>query len=121
MKQRKAVVLILVILGWSFALAFAGQQTPEERGKTHFDNPSFAGGKKSCSNCHPDGRDLVAAGTKTAFHIMGGVQNSLEEAINVCIVNANKGHAIDVNSVEMQELVSYIKSLGAQKTPGDTK
>jgi cytochrome c len=45
---------------------------------------------------------------------MGGDQNSLEEAVNVCIVNANKGNAIDVNSTEMQEMVSYIKSLGAQ-------
>ena len=49
---------------------------------------------------------------------MGGEQSSLEQAINVCIVNANKGNALDVNSTEMQELSSYIKSLGVQKAPG---
>jgi cytochrome c len=42
---------------------------------------------------------------------MGGVQNSLEEAVNVCIVNANKGNAIAVDSTEMQDIVSYIKTL----------
>jgi len=46
---------------------------------------------------------------------MGGQQNSLEETVNACIVNANKGNAINNESVEMQELVSYINSLGTQK------
>ena len=43
---------------------------------------------------------------------MGGKQGSLEEAVNVCVVNANKGNAIGIDSAEMQEMVSYIKSLG---------
>lgn len=43
---------------------------------------------------------------------MGGQQGSLEEAVNICIVNANKGNELRVDSNEMQEIVSYIKSLG---------
>ncbi|MFC1837810.1 hypothetical protein ACFLYW_03935 [Thermodesulfobacteriota bacterium] len=39
---------------------------------------------------------------------------ALEEAVNICVVNANKGNSIDVNSKEMQEVVSHIKSLGWQ-------
>jgi cytochrome c len=103
------------------ALAFAKDHTPEDRGKAHFNNSAFAEGKKSCSTCHPNGRGLAGAGTKTAFSIMGGEQNSLEDVINVCIVNANKGNAIEDNSVEMQELVSYIRSLGTQENPGEGK
>jgi len=49
---------------------------------------------------------------------MCGKQESLEEAVNVCIVNANRGKTIDVKSTEMQEVVSYIKSLGSKAAPG---
>ncbi|KPK25129.1 MAG: hypothetical protein AMJ61_12855 [Desulfobacterales bacterium SG8_35_2] len=106
---------------FSPALAFAKDHTPEDRGKAHFNNSAFAEGKKSCSTCHPNGRGLAGAGTKTAFSIMGGEQNSLEDVINVCIVNANKGNAIGNNSVEMQELVSYIRSLDTQEGPSERK
>jgi cytochrome c len=55
---------------------------------------------------------LEGAGTKSSFAIMGGQQASLEEAVNMCIVNANKGNVLKVVVTEMQEIVSYIKSLG---------
>jgi cytochrome c len=97
--KRTVLVLVLLVFACSFTLAFAKNHTAEERGKAHFNNKTFAGGKKACSTCHPNGRGLEAAGT---------------EVINVCVVNANKGNALDVNSVEMQEMTAYIKSLGGQ-------
>ena len=112
MKKKTVVVFLLLIFIFTFTLAFAKHHTAEERGKAHFNNATFAGGKKSCSTCHPNGRGLRGAGTKKKFSIMGGEQGSLEEVINICIVNATKGTALDVNSTEMQELASYIKSLG---------
>jgi len=114
-------IVPLLFFVFSPALAFAKDHTPEDRGKAHFNNSAFAEGKKSCSTCHPNGRGLAGAGTKTAFSIMGGEQNSLEDVINVCIVNANKGNAIGNNSVEMQELVSYIRSLDTQEGPSERK
>ena len=115
--MKKKVMSVAAVLAFALATSFAvaEKNTPEDRGKAHFDNPSFAGGKKACSTCHPNGRNLEQSGTKTKFSIMGGEQNSLEEAVNICIVNANKGTALAVDSVEMQELVSYIRSLGGQK------
>jgi len=118
MGKRTTLVALFLVIALSCTLAFAKHHTAEERGKAHFDNDSFAGGKKSCSTCHLNGRGLEGAGAKTKFSIMGGEQDSLEEAVNICIINANKGVAIDDNSVEMQELVSYIKSLGSPKAPG---
>jgi cytochrome c len=42
---------------------------------------------------------------------MGKKQNSLEEAVNFCIVNALKGTAIDSNSSQdMKDIVYYMKS-----------
>lgn len=121
MREKTFLVSALLVFVFSSMPAFAKSHTPAERGKAHFNNPEFAGGTKSCSMCHPNGSGLAGAGAKSAFSIMGGEQNSLESVINVCIVNANKGNAIDDNSIEMQELVSYIKSLGAQNESGESK
>ena len=120
MKQETIVIFMVMIFVFSFTLAFAKHHTAEDRGKAHFNNATFAAGKKSCSTCHPDGRGLEEAGAKKTFSIMGGEQASLEDVINICITNATKGTALDFNSTEMQELVSYIKSLGAA-APGYNK
>ena len=108
------VVMALTAAVASYALA----QSPEERGRAHFTNPTFAGGQKACNTCHPNGRGLEKAGTKTKFTIMGESQNSLEEAINACITHAIQGTAIPVDSKEMKEMVSYIKSLGGNAPAG---
>jgi cytochrome c len=113
--KKKTVFLIIIstlTLPLAFTLAVAEHQTPADRGKALFENPNFAGGKKACNSCHPNGRGLEGAGSKTEFFIMGEKQNSLEEAVNMCIVNANKGNVLKVVVTEMQEIVSYIKSLG---------
>jgi cytochrome c553 len=114
--MKKKIVFLIIILTLTLplacTLAFAEHLTPADRGKTHFNNPEFAGGKRACNSCHPNGRGLEGAGTKSSFAIMGGQQASLEEAVNMCIVNANKGNVLKVVATEMQEIVSYIKSLG---------
>jgi cytochrome c len=114
--MKKKIVFLIIIstltLPLAFKLAVAEHQTLAERGKTHFNNPEFAGGKRACNSCHPNGRGLEGAGTKSSFAIMGGQQASLEEAVNMCIANANKGNVLKVLATEMQEIVSYIKSLG---------
>ena len=113
--KKKTVFLIIIstlTLHLACMLVFAEHPTPATRGKIHFDNPKFADGKKACNSCHPNGYGLEEAGTKSNFTIMGVQVDSLEEVVNMCIVNANKGNALKVPSTEMQEIVSYIKSLG---------
>ena len=118
MKLFKVVALSLLILGLIFSVAFAKKHLPEERGKALFDEPKFAGGTKPCNSCHPDGKGLEKAADKKEFNIMGKVQKSLDEAVNVCIINANKGKAIDIKSEQMKDIVAYIKSLkGKTGTP----
>ena len=111
MKRKLIAFITIFAVSFSFSVVSAMNHTAIERGKAHFDDRSFAGGKKSCNTCHFNGSKLENAGAKTKFNIMGGEQNSLEEAINVCIINANQGQAIPVDSQEMQDIVSYIKSL----------
>ena len=114
MKKKTVFLIIISILTIPvvFKLAVAEHHTPADRGKTHFNNPDFAGGKRSCNSCHPNGKGLEDTGTKSSFAIMGGQQACLEEVINMCIVYANEGNVLKVVATEMQEIVSYIKSLG---------
>ena len=112
MMKKTVFLLVALSTALTVTLVFAKNQPSAESGKAHFNNPEFAGGKRSCNSCHPNGRDLEQAGSKSSFAIMGGQQGSLAEVVNLCIVNASKGNAIGVDSTEMQEMVSYIKSLG---------
>lgn len=115
MKILKIVMLSLAAFGLLLSFAYAKHHTPEERGNTLFNDAKFAGGIKACNSCHPGGKGLEKAGDKKEFQLMGGNQKSLEEAVNTCIVNANKGKAIDVKSDQMKELVAYIKTLKVKK------
>ena len=78
-----------------------------------FNDVNFGSGtsEKSCNSCHPDGKGLEKTVDKKEFNIMGQKQNSLEEAVNVCIEMALKGKAIDPESEDMVNFVAYIKSL----------
>lgn len=117
MKILKVSLLLLIILGLTFSVALAKKHLPEERGKTLFTDPKFAGGSKACNECHPDGKGLEKAADKKEFKIMGKTQKNIEEAVNFCIVNANKGKAIDVKSEQMKDMVAYIKSLKGKAVP----
>ncbi len=118
MKILKIATLTLIALGLIFSGAFAAKAGLAEKGKALFDDPKAFGGSTSCSSCHPDGKGLETAGSKTSWMTPAGPAKSLEEAINLCIVNANKGKALDVKSAEMKQLVAYIKSLGKGSEKG---
>jgi len=112
MKTVKMLSVVLVMMFFACSDASAAGDTAVENGAALFANPAFADGKKSCDACHPNGKGLEASGTKASYYIFGEFQNSLEEAVNVCLVQANHGKAIPVDSQEMKDVVSYIKSLG---------
>jgi len=117
MKIAKIALISLLVVGLAAAFAFAAGDAA--KGKAMFSDPKFAGGSKACNECHPNGKGLDKAGEKKEFRLMGSTQKSLEEAVNACIVGANKGKALDVKSQQMQDVVAYIKSLkgGAGKKP----
>lgn len=123
MKTLKITLLSLAALSLLFTGAFAAKHLPEERGKALFNDVKFAGGAagKSCGSCHPDGKGVEKAGEKKEFKIMGKTQKSLEEAVNFCIENANKGKAIDAKSDQMKDMVAYIKSLAKKPAEAPKK
>jgi cytochrome c len=116
MRPVKIALLSVIALGLIFSFAYAAGDA--EKGKALFNDPKFAGGVKPCNSCHPNGKGLEKAAIKKEFHIMGKTVKSLEEAVNTCIVNANKGKAIDVQSGPMKDIVAYIISLKPKKPAG---
>lgn len=116
--MRTFVMAVMALAAAGFFISHI-EAADVKKGEALFKDPNFAGGKRSCDTCHPGGRGLKDAGAKKVFGIMGGTQNSLEEAVNVCIEKANLGKAIGLESEEMKDIVSYIKSLGGRKAaPG---
>jgi hypothetical protein len=115
MKFCRIIFLALISCALIFSFAFA--TTNIEKGKALFNDPKAFGGKagKSCGTCHPDGQGLEKAATMKELTNPAGKWTSLEDAINVCIVLANKGTAIGPKSDQMKDLVAYIKSLGKKK------
>lgn len=115
MGKMRRVIVAVIAFGLLAGAAFAADAA---KGKALFSDAKFAGGSKACNECHPNGKGLEKSGEKKEFQIMGKTQKSLEDAVNVCIVNANKGKAIDVKSKEMQDMVAYIKSLKKKAAGG---
>lgn len=115
MKVLKISLMSLIALGLVFSFAYAAGNV--EKGKALFNDPKFAGGTagKSCASCHPDGKGLEKAAEKKEWKTPAGPAKTLKEAVNLCIVNALKGKALEPKSEEMKDIVAYIKSLGKKK------
>ena len=116
MKVLKIATLSLMAIGLVFFLACTQAPVTKgniAKGKLLFNDVNFGSGTsgKSCNSCHTDGEGLEEAGEKKEFAIMGKNQNSLEEAVNVCIEMPLKGKAINPKSEDMVNIVAYIKSL----------
>ena len=109
MKTVVFVFAAMIVLGCMSSDVFAAGDA--KKGKALFSDPKSFGGARACSACHPDGSGLENAAGKKVFHVAGGTQESLEDAVNACIVNASMGKAIDIKSAQMKEIVAYIKSL----------
>ena len=108
--MKNKTITLSAILALTSLMAFSAQaqmgppqQPSEEYGKQLFNDPSLAGStnSKSCATCHPDGKNLENAGGK----------ENLTNRIRQCITGPLKGNQLEANSVEVQSLEMYIKSL----------
>jgi cytochrome c553 len=96
-------IAVFVMISFSLMLTLSMAAGDVEKGKALFNDPKFGGGTAgmSCNSCHPDGNGLEKAGDR----------KDLEKFVNGCIKNALKGKGIDPKSVEMADIIAYIKSL----------
>jgi hypothetical protein len=99
-----ALYALLVLPAAGMVLA-APASPSVEMGKKIFTEvqPGITG--KTCADCHKDGKGLEKAGTR----------DDLPAMINRCMAGALKGKPLAADSVEMQSLILYIKSLSTGK------
>jgi cytochrome c553 len=111
MKILQIVLMSCISVCLVLSFAFAAGDTA--KGKALFNDPKLGGGTAgmSCGSCHPNGKGLEKTAEKKEFNLGGKKQKSLDEAVNMCIVNANSGKALDPKSDQMKDLVAYIMSL----------
>ena len=118
MKYLKIALMSFLAVALIFTVAFGA--TSAERGKALFNDPKAFGavGNTSCATCHPNGKGLETSGKwlKRTFINPAGSWLKLQDAINICIILANKGKAIDPRSQDMKDLVSYIRELSRENT-----
>ncbi|MBZ4219679.1 MAG: cytochrome C [Chlorobium sp.] len=102
-KSLFSSLFVMLIASMHTAGAFAADLPSLEKGHQLFNSPSLAGATstKSCASCHPKG-----AGLQNAWK-----NPDLVTQINTCIAGPLKGLKLNVNSVEMQSLIMYIRSL----------
>ena len=112
MKIFKIALLSFLTVSLVFSFVFAAGNV--EKGKALFNDPKFTGGIKACNECHLGGKGLEKSGMKKEFNIGGDKQMGIEEAVNYCIVHANKGKTIDPKSQGMNDIIAYIKSLKSE-------
>lgn len=101
MKRNALVVFIVLATVVGVNIVFAVEGASIEKGKALFNDPKLGTTGKSCNTCHPDGKNIQKAGTKS----------DLDQIVNGCITHSIHGKALDPKSIEMQSLILYIKSL----------
>jgi hypothetical protein len=104
MKVFMIALICTISVGLFVMIALAAGDAA--RGKVLFNDPKLGGGTAgvSCNTCHPDGKGLAKAAER----------RDLAQFINSCDVNALKGKGLDLQSVEMADLIAYIRSLSGK-------
>ena len=87
-----------------FALPVQAEEPSVALGKALFSNPGLGASKndKTCNTCHADGKGMEKAGARS----------DLASVINQCIRGPLQGEGINEDTVAMESLKLYIKSLG---------
>ncbi len=102
MKKFSMAILMAITLGF-LAAPVMGEEASVEKGAKLFDDPALGGSANptKCTDCHIGGEGLEKAGNR----------ENLTEMINMCIQGPLKGQKLGEDSVEMNALKLYIKSL----------
>ena len=113
MKRAFAILagfgFVTTLLLTSHSVYAADSKPSAELGKTLFTSPSLGTNDKSCSTCHQSERKLGVIAAKSSW--FGGGAKTLEQAISGCIKGSLKGKDLPEDSVEVQSIALYMRSL----------
>ena len=102
MKKKSCGIIVLLFMAFGAQVGATGDTTKIELGKQLFNDPTFAMSTNeiSCNSCHPDGNRIGAI-----------AKGDYTEMINLCIVGALKGQALEKDSKKMEAMQAYLLSL----------
>ena len=105
MKRKTAGIVIALFIISIAQIGVTGDPKMIELGKQLFNDPTFAmsTNEMSCNSCHPDGNRIGAI-----------AKGDYTEMINLCIVGALKGQALEKDSKNMEAMQTYLQSLVQQ-------
>ena len=98
---KSLLILIVLALSLVAASALATEAPSLEHGKTLFESPELGAKQRSCASCHDQGKGLDKIGDFNDVE--------LKDIINACIRDALSGNLLDVDSQEMNALLSYVR------------
>lgn len=103
---RRVAYGLIGMVFCSVGVVSASETASIDRGMTLFNDPALGGSTNptSCGTCHPGGGQLAKAAGR----------EDLAGLVNVCVERPLSGTALAEDSVEMQSLLLYIRSLKAQ-------
>ena len=110
MRFTQLIVLLSFIMVSAAGTAHSGDI---KKGEALFNDSSLGTNGKSCNTCHAGGKN-IDAGKKT-YTILGSNMDSIEDAVNFCIKMALSGKPVGKDSVEMTNMVSYLRTLKGKK------
>jgi len=81
-------------------------------GKALFAEAGLGTNEKSCASCHQDGADLAGKAAEYPKVIeMLQREASVEDVVNLCVVQAMGGTELEVEGGKMQAIKAYLESL----------
>jgi cytochrome c peroxidase len=102
MKKTMLLIGIVLMLLAGIAIAEGTKHVATvERGQALFNDPRLGTSGKTCNDCHKNGQGLEHAGAR----------KDLEMVVNRCVMGPLKGKMLENDSIEMQSIVLYLKSL----------
>jgi mono/diheme cytochrome c family protein len=105
--MKKLEIVCMVAIGLFLYTSLAVAEKPSvEMGKQLFNDPGLGASTTptNCGSCHPNGEGMEKAGAKLG----------LAKMINGCIKGPLKGEPLSEESVAMESLMAYIRSLDKQ-------
>ncbi len=133
--RKKSLLLVCLIVCVAFVMVLAQEKTaaPQEkmaqeadpkaelkkaaeRGKALWSDASLGTTGQSCATCHADPAELAGIAHKYPKYLkMGKKVVTLDQIVNLCIVNPMKGKALAWDDQRMADLVAFMATVAPGK------
>lgn len=126
--RKKISLLVCLIVCIAFVMVLAQEKAAPQadpkaelkmaakRGKALWGDASLGTTDQSCASCHADPAELAGVAHKyPKYHKMAKKVITLDQIVNLCIVNPMKGKALAWDDQRMADLVAFMAMIAPGK------